>query len=84
MNKEFQEAAKPLVEYLAKFGLKHEVHKTVVADLYDMVNDLRDERIEQAEHLIDAMVGNYEYQSDRQLQAYVIRLQSMILDHGGA
>lgn len=52
VDPDFTEAAKPLAEYLARLHLNDPTHKFVLADLYDLVNNIRDERVREARHAL--------------------------------
>jgi hypothetical protein len=74
----FEEAIAPLVKYLVRFPVNHPVHNNVLADLYDRINDIRDEAVSKARQSIAKLRMSSDFMSDRAKKSEVLRLQSLI------
>jgi hypothetical protein len=60
-TKEFELAAAPLVKYLADLHFNDPYHEFVLADIYDMVNEIRNDRIQSAKNILSSLDGNNEH-----------------------
>lgn len=78
MKDKFIQAARPLAEYLATLRLSNPLHKDILADLYDMVNEIRDEQITKAKAAIDALISSPSFYSDVSMRAQVARYEQII------
>lgn len=78
MQEALLKAAKPLAEYLATLRISNPIHNEVVADLYDMVNEIRDEQIKRAKGNIDALVNSPDFHSSPEKRTSVARLLRII------
>lgn len=81
---EFEKAAQPLVDYLSKLSVKDPVHDYVLADIYDMVNDKRDEEIGSAQEAIFTIRTSADFLHDLEKRRMITNLQTRIRQLQGA
>lgn len=75
---EFENAAKPLAEYLSQFHVNDPIHTFTLADLYDMVNEIRDDRIKKATQHIKSLTSSDDFYFNPQKKSWVVKLQGLI------
>lgn len=74
----FKEAAAPLAEFLANVHVNDVMHQFVLADLYDMVNAIRDTKVAAISAKIATLKSTPEYLWDRSKRIDAIRCQRNI------
>lgn len=79
---EFYIQAKPLALLLADLPFNHPLHKTFVADLYDIVNEIRDNRIMALNREIGELPIKISDLTERKLQLYRIKRKIAQLQGG--
>lgn len=78
MSPEFREKALPLAAFLASRHIKDEIHQTFMADLYDIVNEIRDNIIRAALIDIEVVQKDVDYLVNEHKQNYVEKRKCMI------
>ncbi len=77
-------AMEPLAKALAELSFYDPAHDAVIADLYDMVNEIRDNRIIEIEDTIYSIKSEPGYFSDKEKRTMVFNLQGRIRALQGA
>lgn len=54
LGNQVQALAQPLAELLARFHVKHPIHQTICAELYDAVNAIRDREVSRLSGLLES------------------------------
>jgi hypothetical protein len=74
----YDEALDELAEHLAYHPLRDKIHQEVMADLYDRVNAIRDDKIKNVRALIKQHQESSDFWQSVEKQAKVINLQTYI------
>jgi hypothetical protein len=80
---EFREAAKPLVEFLATLPCSHHFHHEVLADIYDLVNEIRDEEVEKARVMLIDLRTSRDFPYNPTKKSRAVELQGIIHHYQG-
>lgn len=78
IDPDFKEAAKPLAHYLASLHLNDPTHKFVLADLYDLVNEVRDATVKEARDTIEKISARSDFLNSALGRSRLISLRQTI------
>lgn len=77
-KQQFRLSAEPLAKFLATCHVNDPIHEGLTADLYDLVNEVRDARIKKAKELITRFKSATDFYYCPQKRTTVLNLQRII------
>lgn len=75
---ELAKAMHPLANYLATRNASDPIHREFIADLYDIVNEIRDTKISELEDMIIKVRQEGDFLRDREKRLMVLNLHGQI------